>query len=132
MKLADAEWPILDEWPILYVLDGRVAVPVLSITEWAEWYNEKYRDRHVRDTRFMGWRVSTVFLGVDHSFAGGPPLLFETLVFRKGRVGEDYYCTRCSTWEEAEQMHLVAMRKFFPLWRCLLGYLTFRKWEDIK
>lgn len=27
------------------------------------------------------WNVSTVFLGVDHQFGNGPPVLWETMVF---------------------------------------------------
>jgi hypothetical protein len=27
------------------------------------------------------WRVSTVWLGTDHQFLAGPPLIFETMVF---------------------------------------------------
>jgi hypothetical protein len=49
--------------------------------------------------------VSTVFLGIDHNFGNGPPLLFETMVFG----GEyDGYCKRYSTWEEAEGGHKTA------------------------
>ncbi len=50
-----------------------------------------------------GLEVSTVFLGIDHSFGmGGPPLLFETMVWRDGQ-GEE--CWRESTWNEAEARH---------------------------
>lgn len=28
-----------------------------------------------------GWMVSTVWLGLDHSFGSGPPLIFETMIF---------------------------------------------------
>lgn len=52
-------------------------------------------------------RVSTVFLGLDHRFGEGPPLLFETMIFG----GEhDQYQTRCSTWSEAEEMHKQALK----------------------
>jgi hypothetical protein len=46
--------------------------------------------------------VSTVFLGLDHAFFGGPPLLFETMIFG-GR--HDRTQLRCSTWEKAERQH---------------------------
>ena len=39
--------------------------------------------------------VSTVFLGLDHSFGHGPPVLFETMIF--GGKHDQYqqrYCTR--------------------------------------
>ena len=49
--------------------------------------------------------VSTVFLGLDHAFDGGTPLLFETMIFG----GEhDEYQERYATWDEAEAGHLVA------------------------
>ena len=47
-------------------------------------------------------RVSTVFLGLDHQWGEGPPLLFETLVFHDGDGQE---CTRYATWHAAEQGH---------------------------
>jgi hypothetical protein len=47
-------------------------------------------------------RVSTVFLGLDHSFGTGPPLLFETMVFG-GPMDQEQ--GRCTTWEEAESLH---------------------------
>ena len=46
--------------------------------------------------------ISTVFLVIDHSYGDGPPLLFETMVFRKGS-GEE--CERCSTYEQALDQH---------------------------
>jgi hypothetical protein len=47
--------------------------------------------------------VSTVFLGVDHRLMGaGPPLVFETMVFRRGASDG---CVRCSTWAQAEANH---------------------------
>lgn len=47
-------------------------------------------------------QVSTVFLGLDHGYGEGPPILFETLVFG-GPLDQsgDRYCT----WEEAEAGH---------------------------
>jgi len=60
-------------------------------------------DRRVAfDTIAPGLDVSTVFLGLDHSIGGGPPLLFETMVFRDGEGGDQWrYCT----WDEAEAGH---------------------------
>jgi hypothetical protein len=47
--------------------------------------------------------VSTVFLALDHRFTpGGPPLLYETMVFRNGS-GEE--CVRYSTRAEAHAGH---------------------------
>lgn len=48
-----------------------------------------------------GRSISTVFLGLDHRFFGdGPPLLFETMMFPGCEM-----IGRCSTWDEAEEMH---------------------------
>lgn len=47
--------------------------------------------------------VSTVFLGLDHSFGGKVPVLWETMVFG-GKL--DQQQTRFSgSWEQAEAMH---------------------------
>ena len=52
--------------------------------------------------------VSTVFLGLDHSFGfGGPPPLFETAIFdRDDRANIDMW--RYSTWDEAMAGHKAA------------------------
>lgn len=47
-------------------------------------------------------QVSTVFLHMDHSFNGGPPLLFETMVF--GGL-HDNHQVRYTSWDEAEKGH---------------------------
>jgi hypothetical protein len=91
-----------------YILDGHTAVPVDLMT-WARWF-DSHAKRHVADETVGDARVSTVFLGIDHSFGDGPPMIFETMIFG----GEhDEYMARCSTWEEAEAMHdrAVAMVK---------------------
>jgi hypothetical protein len=47
--------------------------------------------------------VSTVFLGLNHAWDDGPPLLFETMVFRGGLSDE---VRRYSTWDEAVRGHI--------------------------
>lgn len=47
--------------------------------------------------------VSTVYLGLDHSFGGGPPLIYETMVFG---TDDEHECQwRYSTKEEASLGH---------------------------
>lgn len=46
---------------------------------WAEWYETA--DCHVGYTMLGDVRISTVFLGIDHQFGEGPPILWETMVF---------------------------------------------------
>ena len=89
----------------LYRLIGRLPVPCDDTIEWAMWYETA--DRRVRYTEVGPLRISTVFLGMDHNFGGdGDPLIFETMVFDDG---DDSYCTRCSTWDQAEMMHEAAV-----------------------
>ena len=47
----------------------------------AQWFAENSDRRRVAYTELPNCQVSTVFLGVDHSFNGGPPVLWETMVF---------------------------------------------------
>jgi hypothetical protein len=53
--------------------------------------------------------ISTVFLGLDHNFGQGPPLLFESMVFGGEDDGE---MVRYSTWEEAETGHKLLVEKY--------------------
>lgn len=87
----------MSEW---YVLDGRRVVPTDDIHEWGRMFDSE--DRRVAHDQVGDAEVSTVFLGIDHDFFGGPPLLFETMVFG----GEhDQFTERYSTWDEAETGH---------------------------
>jgi hypothetical protein len=64
-----------------YILDKGEPKPVDDMMEWARWMEENHMARHVGDDVIGGARVSTVFLGLDHSHGFGPPLIFETMVF---------------------------------------------------
>lgn len=85
----------------MHILVDKKPQPAKDLIEWGEFMGKP--DRIVAQTEIQDVRVSTVFLGIDHSFFGsGSPLWFETMIFG----GEhDMYQERCSTWEEAEQMH---------------------------
>ena len=86
-----------------YILIGQTPVPEPELLAWARWYEENRESCQVALTKIHGFTVSTVFLGLDHRFhGGGPPILFETMVFGDGK-GDDM--ERCTTWAEAEQMH---------------------------
>jgi hypothetical protein len=64
---------------VYYILDEHGnPVPEPDVRRWSEWFNKC--DKHVAEDMIGEIRVSTVFLGIDHSF-GGPPLLFETMIF---------------------------------------------------
>jgi len=76
-----------------------------TLLEWGKWFETD--DRIIEQTDIDDVRVSTVFLGIDHSFSiGGPPILFETMIFG----GEhDQYQDRCATYTEAKKMHTKAL-----------------------
>jgi len=58
--------------------------------------------RRVAEDTVDGKLVSTVFLGLDHQFGSGPPLVFETMVFHDGDGREEW---RYSTWDAAVAGH---------------------------
>ena len=52
--------------------------------------------------------ISTVFIGIDHQFADGPPRLFETMIFL-GDSRSDVYCRRYPTRDAARDGHARAV-----------------------
>lgn len=72
--------------------------------EWAHWFETA--DRHVARDKIGRVSVSTVFLGLDHSFGGGTPILWETMIFG----GEhDGYQERYSSRADALRGHASAV-----------------------
>ena len=89
-----------------YVLEGHEVKPVEELLEWARVFEDS--NRVIARAEVRGVTVSTVFLGIDHSFGDGPPLLFETMVFG----GEyDQLQERYSTYDEAVEGHGNVLRK---------------------
>lgn len=97
-----------------YILEGQTPVLCHDITKWALWMGES--ERRVAWSEVGPWDISTVFLGVDHSFGMGRPILFETMVFYKAdnlppdapkQYFEylDQHMRRYHTWDEAEAGH---------------------------
>lgn len=88
-----------------YVLDEEGnAITEPDLLKWAAWFETAER-RIALDTLPSGIKVSTVFLGLDHSF-NGPPQLYETMIFG----GEqDQYQERYSTRDEALAGHKKAL-----------------------
>ena len=87
-----------------FILDGHTPISCPNLLIWAEWLERS--DRCVAVSVMSNCCISTVFMGLDHSFGfGNRPILFETMIFGGP---EDGYQTRCSTWEEAEEQHALA------------------------
>ena len=90
-----------------YVLDeDGFPIPEPDLTTWARWFQQSEK-RIVAQTVIGDVTVSTVFLGADHSFRGGPPVLWETMIFG----GEhDEYQQRYHTRAKAIAGHTDAVR----------------------
>lgn len=90
-----------------YVLDD-LGNPVeeIDLVVWAKWFESA--NRHLaKDELPGGIRVSTVFLGMDHNWGEGPPLLWETMIFGGPN---DSYQDRYSTREAALEGHKRALQ----------------------
>jgi len=60
----------------------------ISWKQWARLAESDYY-RRVGYTEIGPYVVSTVWLGLDHSFGHGPPIIFETAVFSKAEWDAD-------------------------------------------
>jgi len=102
MARPDFEPPAWSRRNPFYILNDEHEPIPASLLEWAEWF-ENYDNRQVARHEIGPLVVSTVCLGLDHSFGdGGPPVLFETMVFHNGEDRAQY---RAYTWEDALECH---------------------------
>ena len=59
-----------------------------------------------------GLYVSTVWLGLNHQFGKGDPLIFETMVFPNKGTWLEQDCVRYSTLKEAQAGHKELVKKY--------------------
>lgn len=85
---------------MMYILDGHAPVPEPDANKWGRWFETADRKVALDHVGFVD--VSTVFLGLNHGFHGGVPLLFETMIFG-GPLADS--CWRYATWDEAVAGH---------------------------
>lgn len=94
-----------------YVLDDRGEPLPVDLKTWAIWF-----DCGIRRIGLDGFgltTVSTVFLGLDHAWAGGPPVLWETCVFQ-APDGHDHV-RRYTSRAEAEEGHKEVLKEIRTL-----------------
>lgn len=87
----------------------------LTMMQWAQMLEKRGDENYKRVAETVlpdGKWVSTVWLGLDHQFGDGPPLIFETMVFpSRGEFG-DLDCQRYSTEAEALAGHAQMVEKW--------------------
>ena len=95
---------------VYYIFDENKKIIPVELDEYLAW-SEKNKKRHVADEIIAGYRVSTVFLVLDHRshYYQSAPVLFETMIFDADGHDAFEYQERCSTWCEAEQQHIQAV-----------------------
>lgn len=87
-------------------LDENKNVIPSSLKEWADFVEGRLPTnyKHIGDDEVNGKRISTVFLGLCHSFdpCNNVPIVFETMIFDSDH---GIYQDRYSTYKEAEDGH---------------------------
>jgi hypothetical protein len=91
-------------------LVGKEVVPC-SFEEWGIMFMGK--ERLLWQEAHQNHFISTVFLGMDHSFLNGPPLWFESMVFCQDghKCMWDTHCERYTTYDQAQRGHRLLMEK---------------------
>jgi hypothetical protein len=102
------------EKPMYYKMLPNGAVEPAEREEWASSFEGD--KRRIGRTTVGLCLVSTVFLGLDHNWGIGPPILFETMTFaRREFMGDEYggdmSCERYATLVEAQDGHDRAVAK---------------------
>ena len=90
-----------------YDEDGN-PVEVDDVLEWGRWYTRERR-RVARDIVGI-YEVSTVFLGIDHGWGDGPPVLWETMIFTSQPDELDQFQQRYTSLSEAAHTHEVIVQ----------------------
>jgi len=86
-----------------YLLNKDRSVTPCTVEEWAA-NHIPHKVAHWSMTN-GDVEISTVFLGLNHAFGPGPPLIFETMVFTDIYPDIDNDMHRYSTWDQALAGH---------------------------
>lgn len=85
-----------------YWYDANHNIYEVDMHTWAKRF-EDFKLRRIALTEVGEETVSTVFLGLNHNYGTGPPLVFETM------AGD--YMWRYSTWDEACAGHVEVVKR---------------------
>lgn len=88
-----------------FKLDENKVPHICTLEEYAEWSKEGQEVRIMKQSYIKNVFISTVFLGIDHSYDDAPshiPVLFETMI---DGMGSDQELERYVTYGEAIKGH---------------------------
>lgn len=126
-----------------YILtaDHRIE-PEPDLLTWARWFETA--DRHVGCDMIGPYRISTVFLGLDHDYmqervTRSDPLVFETMIFDDSKLESSpffsakfhlsfHFQRRYRSWEAAKAGHAYAVR----ISERMLRWLEFRSQREAR
>lgn len=95
-----------------YILDDDKNPVACSIEESREFARD-YSNKVVKQEQVGDYWVSTIFLGINHAFGRGAPLLFESMAFKEDEtIGRDVDQERYYTYQEAEEGHEAMVDKW--------------------
>ena len=91
---------------IKYVLDEQGEPQIEpDLLTWGVWFEDIKNTRVGRTVVDDIVEVSTVFLGLNHNYGEGPPILFETMIFGGEHDGEQWrYATKAKAAEGHERI----------------------------
>jgi hypothetical protein len=90
-----------------YILDADNHIVPADLVTWAMWLDNNNKTLGYTEIT-SACMVSTVFLGLDHGWRDGPPILFETMIFG-GPLDESQW--RYSSYDDAMVGHTMAVKK---------------------
>jgi hypothetical protein len=102
----------MDMKPYYYKLDADHNPVPCDLEDFAKQFSAQSQMRQVAFDEIRGVRISTAFLGIDHNYGDGPPILFETMIFGGDHDG---YQDRYYTWNEAIEGHKKAIELIFEV-----------------
>ncbi len=123
-----------------YYRDGSLIEDDELMPAWEKWalLFEMRKYRVVKHSRTLyGELLSTVWLGLEHGYDNGRPLLFETMLFAPESEGDERIQLRYTNEEDARERHYEILMQCLvpPRWRhFVLGTVfdvgTWKRWDD--
>lgn len=102
-----SDWYWLDEdkrpWPVMAEIASD------EFRNYNEWLYDPV-NKNVGNNTVDGYVISTVFLGLDHSYNGDTPVLWETMVFPSKTDFGEQYCRRYMSHADALNGHNKVVR----------------------